>query len=160
MTYLRMTVLLSLLAGAGCTAAPEEPAPTTVSDVAATTDAQDAVPTEAVQAKRDGETVLAVGQVLAVSLEGNPSTGYTWEVDADGTPQLALVPSPADTETSVADGDGAPPPVGSPVVRQWHFEAVQPGTTTLRLVYRRPWEKDVAPVEQAEFQVTVEDALP
>ena len=36
------------------------------------------------------------------------------------------------------------------------FEAQQPGTTTLELVYHRPWEKDVEPLERFTVEVVVE----
>ena len=110
------------------------------------------------EAAPNGETTLRVGQLLAISLEGNASTGYSWEIDADGAPQLTLAPPPDDTGAGAAEG--SPPKVGSPTTLHWHFEAAQPGTTTVRLVYLRPWEKEVAPAQTAEFKVTVTAATP
>ena len=105
-----------------------------------------------VVAREDGELVLHPGQLLAVELASNASTGYAWEIEADGAPVLApaSVPAPVSSETQ------APPIVGAGGVSRWRFKAVQPGTTEVRLVYRRPWEKDVAPVETVRYRVRVE----
>ncbi len=158
---LRIALSLSLLAGAGCSS-PEDPAATpTHADVVAA-DSPASASADVVQATPDGETPVVVGQLLAISLEGNASTGYSWEIEADGAPQLVLAPSPdTHTDTPAAAGSGdAPPLVGAPSTTHWHFEAVQPGSTVVRLTYRRPWEKDVAPAKTAEFRVTVADAAP
>lgn len=97
-----------------------------------------------------GETRLRLGQVLAIELASNASTGYGWEVIDDGSPQLVPAPVPAKAEVS-------PPPMpGAGGTSRWRYRAVQAGTTTLRLVYRRSWEKDVPPASTASYRVVVE----
>lgn len=157
---LRMIVLPLLLAGmSACGNGSEDPAAVPTPEDVAAADRQNGAPAEVVPANAAGETTLVVGQVLEVSLEGNPSTGYLWEIDAGGAPQLALAPSPVDATPATDAGNvDASPMVGSPVTIQKRFEAVQPGTTTVRLVYRRPWEKDAEPEQAVEFKVVVNEA--
>ncbi|MBP6216680.1 MAG: protease inhibitor I42 family protein [Luteimonas sp.] len=102
-----------------------------------------------------GTTTLAVGQVLEIALEGNAGTGYAWEFEADGAPQLQRAPAQPAPDAVQADG---PRLVGGPTTQRWHFRAEQPGATTVKLVYRRPWEKDVAPAREASFAVVVDEA--
>lgn len=102
----------------------------------------------------DGRAIgLKAGQMLAVRLDSNPSTGYSWQVgqvdDAvlkqQGEPQFI---QPAD----------APPGAGGAQV--FRFTAVAAGQTTLTLVYKRSFEPNVAPVQTFTVQVTVEAGAP
>jgi inhibitor of cysteine peptidase len=102
----------------------------------------------ALEAKDDGNQItLQKGQTLTVKLEGNPTTGYTWEmVEPDGA-ILRQVGEPefnADSEL-----------LGAPGTLTLRFEAVEAGQTELRLVYHRPWETGVEPLETFTVQVTV-----
>ena len=99
-----------------------------------------------------GETMLRLGQVLAIELDSNASTGYGWEIVEDGSPQLEPAPVPA----SALPQETTPPMPGAGGKSHWRFKAVQAGDTQLRLVYRRAWEKEVAPARIAEYKVRVE----
>ena len=106
--------------------------------------------TAVIEARADSETRLRRGQLLAIALDSNASTGYGWEIVEDGTPVLEPAPVPASTAP-------APPPVpGAGGISRWRFRAVQAGATNLRLVYRRSWEKDVEPVRTASYRVFVD----
>ena len=101
-----------------------------------------------VDADDNGKTVdLNVGQVLAVSLESNPTTGYAWE--------------PVDFEGGVLQQDGEwefepeSDAVGAGGVQTLRFKATEAGTMELKLVYHKSWEKDVAPLDTFTVQVTV-----
>jgi inhibitor of cysteine peptidase len=87
------------------------------------------------------------GQVLAVTLESNPTTGYQWE----------WVPSQEDVLQQVGEAEFQPRSdlVGAPGTQTLRFKAVKAGQTTLELVYRRSWEKDVEPLEAFTAQVVV-----
>ncbi len=100
----------------------------------------------AISASDAGKTIeLKKGATLVVSLEGNPTTGYNWQV-ADPAP--AILKQVGDVEvTPVSDAMGAP---GTIVLK---FSAVQAGQSTLKLAYHRSWEKGVAP--EKTFEVTV-----
>ena len=96
----------------------------------------------------DGSQVeLNAGQTLVVSLEGNPTTGYTWEAAELDEQVLRQVGETEFKPESDAIGAGG--------VQTLHFETVNSGQTTLNLVYHRPWEEDVEPSETFSVQVVV-----
>ena len=121
-------------------------------DDARTADKAPANASEAVviDAHAEGETRLRRGQILAIELDSNASTGYAWEIVEDGSPVLEPAPVPARAAPAVA------PMPGAGGTSRWRFRAVQAGTANLRLVYRRSWEKDVEPVRTASYRVVVE----
>lgn len=76
---------------------------------------------------------VARGDVLAIRLRENATTGYRWALDnADG---LALEQS----DNAGAGAGGAPGAVG---LREFRFRAVAPGTHQLRLKHGRDWQGD------------------
>lgn len=90
---------------------------------------------------------LQKGQILTINLEGNPTTGYTWEfAESEG----AIVRQVGEAEFK-ADSDL----VGAGGVQTLRFEAVSEGQMELTLVYHRPWETDVEPLETFTVHVTV-----
>jgi len=96
----------------------------------------------------DGRQVeLEAGQTLAIGLESNPTTGYTWEVAELDEHILRQV-----GETEFEPESGA---IGAGGVETLRFETVSAGQTALRLVYHRPWEKDVEPLATFSVQVVV-----
>lgn len=100
----------------------------------------------------DGKTVSArVGQQIVVSLAGNPTTGYSW----------ALAALEGDAVRQVGKIAYRQRPTGRPMVGVGGtftatFQAAKVGKATIRLAYRRPWEKGKAPVKT--FALTVEVA--
>ena len=143
----RITLLVGFACAAALAACATEGADPSKSGGAASTTAQ----ADVVQVQ-PGETVLRLGQVLAIELDSNASTGYGWEIVEDGSPQLEPAPVPA----SALPQETTPPMPGAGGKSYWRFKAVQAGDTQLRLVYRRAWEKEVAPARTAEYKVRVE----
>lgn len=94
---------------------------------------------------------LTRDQVLFVTLESNPTTGYSWQVDELDQSILRQV---GDSEYK-SSAPGNPPVVGAGGTETFRFETVSVGNTTLKLVYRRPWEKDVPPIKTYTIQITV-----
>lgn len=45
--------------------------------------------------------------------------------------------------------------IGAQGIQTLRFEAVNVGKTALKLVYRRPWEEDVEPLETFSIKVVV-----
>lgn len=100
-----------------------------------------------IRADNHGDQIeLRKGRVVAVSLEGNPSTGYTWEPVGLDEPILRQIGEPAFTPESNVPGSP-----GTQIIR---FRAVGEGATTLRLVYHRPWE-EVEPEKTFSVDVVV-----
>jgi inhibitor of cysteine peptidase len=95
-----------------------------------------------------GQINVQKGQMLTITLEANPTTGYNWEVlHTEG----AIVRQVGETEFQ-ADSEL----LGAAGAQTLRFEAVAAGQTELRLVYRRSWETGVEPLETFTIQVTVE----
>lgn len=97
-----------------------------------------------------GTTVdLRAGQTLVVTLKSNPTTGYDWQVDEVDE----SIVRPTKREFKPASD---PNRLGAPGQTVHEFQAVGAGTTDLRLVYVRSWEKDVEPQDTFEVRVTVQ----
>ena len=95
-----------------------------------------------------GNTVeVSVGETFKVVLEGNPTTGYTWEINTLDTGILAQRGEPEFKPDSNAIGSGG--------TFTFTFQAVNIGQTILRLIYHRSWEQDVPPLKTFEVVVIV-----
>ena len=96
----------------------------------------------------DGHQVeLQKGQSLEVSLEANPTTGYTWEVEELDEQILRAVGEPEFKPQSDL--------MGAPGIQTLRFQAVGVGQTTLKLIYHRRWEKGVKPLQVYSAEVAV-----
>ena len=96
------------------------------------------------------QITLQSGDVMTLTLESNPTTGYSWQV-------LAI-----DNGVLVRDGDptykgasGSVKVVGAGGTETFRFKAVGAGETSLELGYMRPWE-DVPPIETFLVQIVVQ----
>jgi inhibitor of cysteine peptidase len=82
-----------------------------------------------------------------VKLKGNPTTGYTWETaEVDET-----ILKPMGAAEFKPDRDA----IGAGGTLTLHFKAVGEGTTRLRLIYHRPFEKNTPPIKSFEIDVEV-----
>ena len=88
---------------------------------------------------------LSQGERLTVLLKGNPTTGFLWEVLPGSEPVLMQQGAARFTPASSLPGAG-----GSYL---FTFQAQQPGSALLHLVYRRPFAREAAPA--GSFEVTV-----
>jgi inhibitor of cysteine peptidase len=132
-TLTPMIILVIATVAVGLTACGSDPKPLTL-----TKDA-------------DGTSVeIKVGQALEVSLEGNPTTGYSWEVKESGEPTLKPQGEPAyvqaETGATLVGGGGT---------YTFRYVGAEAGTAMLELIYHRSWEADVAPLEAFTLEVTV-----
>lgn len=89
---------------------------------------------------------LNKGQILAITLESNPTTGYTWEAAEFDEHILRQVGDQFQPESSAPGAGG---------VQTLSFEAVNSGKTSLKLVYHKPWEKNVEPLKIFSIEVIV-----
>ena len=91
---------------------------------------------------------VKVGDTLVVELEGNPTTGFSWEAAELDQAVLEQVGEPE----YIAESDL----LGAPGVISLRFKAAGPGQTLLKLVYHRPWEQDLPPEETFEVTIVVQ----
>ena len=97
----------------------------------------------------DGRTInLRVGDGVKVTLEENPTTGYKWDFLSRPEPVCVIV-----TDAYVANTSAGL--MGAGGVHNWEFRAVDKGTASVRLGYRRPWEKDAAPAQTFTLTLVV-----
>lgn len=96
-----------------------------------------------------GTVEIDVGEVLIISLESNPTTGYSWHVESVDAGVLA---QKGEAEFDDSDSEDL---VGAPGVEIYRFEARKPGETSLTLLYYRSWEKDVPPLPLETFGIQV-----
>lgn len=92
------------------------------------------------------------GESLVLSIEGNPTTGYNWEVDSVDANILQSAGEPEYAQDSNLD----PKMTGVGGTYTFKFTAVSAGTTSLKLKYWRSFEPDTLPVETFEVIVNVE----
>jgi inhibitor of cysteine peptidase len=102
------------------------------------------------RAENGGTVELKIGETLMVSLDSNITTGYSWEIAESDESILKLKGEPEYVEPK-----SDPQLVGAGGTQVFRFEALKAGQATLTLVYRRPWEKDVAPADTYSLTVTV-----
>jgi inhibitor of cysteine peptidase len=99
-------------------------------------------------ADKGSQVNVKVGDQIVISLDGNPSTGYTWEAKGLDTTILMQVGD----ATFISSNPGL---VGAGGTLTLKFKAVKAGTGPLSLVYHRPWETGVDPLDTFTVSVTV-----
>lgn len=97
------------------------------------------------------QVALVPGQMLVIALASNPTTGYSWEL-AEG--DAAVVQQVGEVEFSPSAPEGEQV-VGAGGTETFRFGAADQGQTTLTLVYHRPWEEGVAPLETFSVDIVV-----
>ena len=137
--------------------APDAPDPRKTGEITETLPGDEPTPqrppvtgTVEVTAANNGQTVKAgVGNLVRVTLESNPSTGYNWELrDFDY--------GAADFYGSdVVARKGGNVLVGAPGDTVITLQAVKPGAQTITIVYRRPWEAPDQVAAPFSFQLDV-----
>ena len=89
----------------------------------------------------DGKSIsVPMGAVVEVSLKGNPTTGYSW--------QLAKLEGDAVEQVGKIEFQSRPHPPGMVGVGGAFgatFKAAKPGKSIVTLHYARPWEKGKPP---------------
>ena len=100
-------------------------------------------------AKDAGSTVhIREGDILEIALEGNPTTGYTWEV------------APAIGALLVQQGEGEykaeSSALGAGGIVTLRFKAIEKGTAELKLIYHRTFEPNVPPLRTFDIKIIVD----
>ena len=98
----------------------------------------------------NGKTIkVKVGDLVAISLKGNPTTGFSWRTAKLDGKAIEQIGDPKYTTNRHRPGM-----VGVGGTFLFKFKAAKSGKTEVNLEYVRPWEKDKKPVKT--FAVTVE----
>lgn len=98
----------------------------------------------------DGNTVaVPLGRSARIRLAGNPTTGYSWFLAGIDGNSVA-----AEGEVTYSPTPRGPGIVGGGGVFELLLRTARAGKSTVRMEYKRPWEKDTPPIEA--FRVTVE----
>lgn len=104
--------------------------------------------TQTLTAQDAGKSVeVKAGETFKVTLDGNPTTGYVWEVAADSNAPVTQIGEWEFKADSSAVGAG-----GKLTLT---FQAGQGGQGALKLVYHRPFEAQTPPAETFEVQIVI-----
>lgn len=98
----------------------------------------------------DKQINLVVGQPFMVQLASNPTTGYRWIYEQEGTAFLEPVGEPRYQAGSAPIGM-----VGGGGTEYFMFKATNAGQQSLKLEYVRPFERDVPPVQTVSYNLVV-----
>ena len=99
-------------------------------------------------ASDNGKSIeLNQDDILEIRLEGNPTTGFMWEIETLETTILKLVGETEFDPDSEATGSGG--------TVKLSFEAIDTGKTDLKLVYHQPWDTETPPTEVFIMSITV-----
>ena len=88
----------------------------------------------------DGKTAqVNVGKTFEVQLDGNPTTGYQW--------QLVKIDETLVEQVGTAQYEPKSNLIGASGTDTFTFKAIKASQSTLQFTYSRPWEKDVKPAQ-------------
>ena len=91
---------------------------------------------------------LDLGDHLFVNVEGNPTTGYQWQV-------ISWKPEVLDWTEGPTYQASTPGLVGSGGKFRFGFKPVKKGRATIKMVYRRSWEEGVTPAKTVVLKVRI-----
>jgi len=100
-------------------------------------------------------TVKAAGE-FSIKIESNPTTGYSWALQPLKEEEKNLVKFKEQKVEEPGEKPGEQRLLGAPTYEIFTFEALAPGEAVIQLHYRRPWEKDVPPIQKHKVMVTIE----
>ncbi len=96
---------------------------------------------------KDRDVFLQVGDSLEIVLEGNPTTGYMWDLGPWDRRVLEQVGEYTYQPTSGAIGSGGR--------YTFSFKAIGYGKADLKWSYARPFEKNAPPIKSFEVHAAV-----
>lgn len=103
--------------------------------------------------ERDNKTGMiraTAGKEFVITLAGNATTGYEWQIASPIDKSLIDLVSSGYTP----DNTGR---VGSGGKAVWTFKALRAGQARISFKYIRPWEKDTPPVGEVTYLVVVDE---
>ncbi|ATW26846.1 hypothetical protein DCMF_20625 [Candidatus Formimonas warabiya] len=102
---------------------------------------------EVVLEKPQQEYVLNVGDLAVISLDENPSTGYSWHYTISNE-EVAALESESNQE---AEGNA----VGTPLLHTWKFKCLEKGNAEIHFKYYREWEGPKTVVKDLTYLLSV-----
>jgi inhibitor of cysteine peptidase len=106
--------------------------------------------TSLTEAENGQQVILGPSESLTITLQSNPTTGYSWQVLEIDPTVLAQEGDPEYRQSPGSEGL-----VGAGGTETFHFKAAESGETSLKLGYMRTWESE-PPVETFEIRVVVQ----
>lgn len=92
---------------------------------------------------------LVVEDEFFISLNANPTTGFTWavtQIDTSLIKQVEEVAFKAESDRLGATG-----------IQTFTFYCLQTGNTVLEMIYHRPWDKESAPSDTFSLTLHITD---
>ena len=106
----------------------------------------------AADASFSGKTVeISAGDSLTVTLDSNPSTGFSWALKGTGN-ESVLKESGHEFKAAPAND---PPLLGAGGKEIWTFKALNKGSSTISMEYTRSWEQNVEPQDTFALPIVV-----
>lgn len=97
----------------------------------------------------NGKTVnLSIDDPFEIELEGNASTGFTWQIMPYDSTVIKQVGEPE----FKSNDEGR---IGSGGIITFKFQTIADGQTELLLVYRRRWEEHKPPTKMFKMKIVV-----
>jgi predicted secreted protein len=106
-------------------------------------------------AQNGGQIEMNVGQTLRIELESIPTAGYIWEIENQPAFLETVGEGVRPTDPEFQNQPGV---TGGNHYLSFDLQAVAPGSSTLHLVERRPWEENEPPSDTWSLDVTVNPA--
>jgi len=94
-------------------------------------------PIQLTEADNGRTNSVNAGGEIKIVLEGNPTTGYSWDVASFSTNKLQQIGAVEYLQSEQSDGKHR---VGAGGKFVFRFKAVGSGQGFIKLIYRRPWE--------------------
>jgi inhibitor of cysteine peptidase len=85
------------------------------------------------------------GEKFKIELQSNPSTGYSWHLVFFDKSILELISSEFVPNISTQ--------IGSASIQQFDFEAIKEGTTSIKFINKRAWQREA--MKSNEFLINV-----
>jgi predicted secreted protein len=139
---LSILFIASLLIGCAPAAKPTPATPQPI----APAPSQPVAPTSSLEFTNPAQRIaVPVGVTFVITVNANPTTGYTWKETYDST-MLKLVKRYTPSSGGI---------VGAGGVEHFEFQTIRTGDTDISLIYWRSFEPNNPPLETKNFKVTI-----
>lgn len=95
---------------------------------------------------RNSMNYLHIGETFTIILDGNPTTGYSWQYQIVGDPSIVSI---QDNYTPYSNRIGS----GGQFI--YNGKAMKRGQISIIFSYARPWETNIPPINIKQYNITV-----